>query len=284
MSVVRSADARRGDHFKGYLRGGAAAAVYFGIAPLAFVAGTASRGVLVGAVAGVGALLLFAAGAFWVADRRAESDFFHQLADTLGYRYLFTTELPPLSPLLGAGDRRRVEHAMEGTLKVEGAELSCVFGHYTYEVRETDDDGDERWRPFRFTVCVSEVAQAFPRFRGVYLRRRRGLLDRLDHDWLRGRAEQVSLESTAFNEAYELRAVDDQDRVELRRLFAPTLVRWLSEHPLKPGFELRVGTLVTFVPGHLEDLGRITWLMDASRHLAHRLTRESGEDLHRPAA
>jgi hypothetical protein len=191
----------------------------------------------------------------------------------------------PLSPLLAAGDRRRVEHAMQGPLRAEGLDgLGCLLAYYTYETRTTDSDGDERWEPHRFTICVSEVQAAMPRFRGIYLRRRPGLVDRFEHDWLRGRGDEVSLESTNFNDAYELRAVGDQDRVELRRLFSPTLVSWLAAHPLRPGFEFRVGTLVVFVPGHLEDVGRITWLLDATRHLARKMTLEVAEDADRPAA
>ena len=41
----------------------------------------------------------------------------------------------PLTPLLGAGDRRRVEQWMVGPL--EGG-LECGLGHYTYEVHDHD--------------------------------------------------------------------------------------------------------------------------------------------------
>ena len=69
----------------------------------------------------------------------------------------------------------------------------------------------------------------------------------------------------------------------MRQLLSPTLVRWLGEHPLVPGFELRAGTLVVYVERVLTDAGSLTFLLDAARHLAARVTREV-EAAGRPAA
>jgi hypothetical protein len=64
----------------------------------------------------------------------------------------------------------------------------------------------------------------------------------------------------------------------LRRLLAPTVVRWLAEHPLAPGFEIKAGTLCVFVPRALDDAGNLTFLIDAARHLAERVMAEVGEE------
>jgi hypothetical protein len=118
------------------------------------------------------------------------------------------------------------------------------------------------------------------RFQGIYLRRRRGLFDRLDSDanWLRKhRLKKIELESTAFHETYELCADEDQDDIVVRQLFAPTFVVWLSEHPLKPGFEVRAGTLVVFIPGHCGEAGKLEFLLMAEAEIARRIQAELTE-------
>ena len=69
----------------------------------------------------------------------------------------------------------------------------------------------------------------------------------------------------------------------MRRLFSPTVVSWLANHPLAPGFELKAGTLCVFVPRALEDAGNLTYLIDAARHLAARVAGEVVEEMARPA-
>jgi hypothetical protein len=54
-------------------------------------------------------------------------------------------------------------------------------------------------------------------------------------------------------------------------------VNWLAEHSLSPGFELRGGTLVVFVPRALEDGGTLTYLLDATRAIALRILGEVHE-------
>ena len=71
------------------------------------------------------------------------------------------------------------------------------------------------------------------------------------------------MESTQFVERYELRAAADQDELMLRRLLSPTVVSWLANHPLAPGFELKAGTLVVFVP-RARDAGNLTTRLGAS--------------------
>ena len=86
-----------------------------------------------------------------------------------------------------------------------------------------------------------------------------------------------------MSETISVLLADDQDPLMLRRLLAPTLVSWLAEHPLAPGFELRAGTLCAFVPRALDDAGSLTFLIDAACHLAGRVAEEVEEERERVA-
>ena len=68
---------------------------------------------------------------------------------------------------------------------------------------------------------------------------------------------------------------DDQDEIVARQLLSPSLVVWLAEHPLAPGFELRAGMLVVFVDRPLADEGNLTYLLDATRRIATRVLDET---------
>jgi hypothetical protein len=54
-------------------------------------------------------------------------------------------------------------------------------------------------------------------------------------------------------------------------------VDWLASHPLSPGFELRAGVLVVWLPGHVEEAGKLAYFLEAARHLAAAVSREAQE-------
>jgi hypothetical protein len=242
----------------------------------AFLYGAWKRDPLIMA-AGPGAVVVGVLGIAWfVADRVAAHRFFSGFARSVGLAYTTPAQLPALTPLLGAGDRRHVEHWMHGRLPggFEGG-----VGHLVWERIDRESDGEERLREQnRFTVCVVDLEPSMFLFRGVYLRPRRGIF--APHsDWLkRSRSRGIEVESSEFTQRYELRLADDQDEVVLRRLLAPTLVSWLANHPLTPGFELKAGALTVFVPRVIEDAGNLTFLIDATRHLAGRVLAEVEEE------
>ena len=219
--------------------------------------------------------------AWYFADRAAANNFYFEFASSVGLTYANRTDVLTMTPLLGAGNRRHVEQWMYGRLP---GDLSGGLGQFVWERIQKDSDGTTSVKERnRFTICVVDLDPSLPYFRGVYLHPRRGLFAPYS-DWLgRTPVRTVEVESSQFVERYELRAASDQEDLMLRRLLSPTVVSWLANHPLTPGFELKAGTLCVFVPRPLEDAGNLTYLIDAARHLAGRVASEVVEELARPA-
>jgi hypothetical protein len=266
----RHAASTRAFHMRRILRGRAAGyALGLGIAA-AFVAGAWLRSPLVMAAGPAAVAALVAAAAFALAARRAERDFFLSFAAARGMRYVGETTLLPLTPLLGAGDRRRCSHWMEGPL----GERRCGLGHYTWYEQRRDEDGTD-WTPHHFTICVVDLEPGITLFPGVFLARRRGLAGLFGDAWLTTRRRRrVELESLRLHERYDLWVERSQDDLLLRQLFSPSFVAWLAEHPLEPCFEYRAGTLVVYLERRLEDAGRLGWLHDATAQIAERFALE----------
>jgi hypothetical protein len=276
-----NADSGQGQLFRSYL--GSRSAVYAMAlgASAAFTYGAWKHSAVI-MLAGPAAVVLGVAGISWfVADRAAARRFYWGFANAVGLTYASRTELLTLTPLLGAGNRRRVEHWMYGRLP---GELTGGVGQLVWERIERDSDGDDAVKErHRFTICTVDLEASLSLFRGVYLHPRRGLFAPYS-DWLgRTPTRTVELESSEFVSRYDLRVGTDQDEILLRRLLSPTLVSWLAHHPLMPGFELKAGTLCVFVPRPLEDAGNLTFLIDATRHLAGRVLAQVREEQARAA-
>jgi hypothetical protein len=234
--------------------------------------------VLLGGPLFVAVLVLGAA--FRAADGCAKRDFFLSFAAARGLRYVGETILLPLTPLLGAGNRRECSHWMVGPLGERTPRSTCGLGHYTWFERRRADQSTSRWVPRHFTICVVDLEPGITMFPGVFLVRRRGLAGVLGGDWLStGRRRRVELESAQLHERYDLWVERSQDDLLLRELFSPSFVAWLAEHPLEPCFEYRAGTLVVYLERRLEDAGHLGWLQDAAEEIAGRLAREVVEQI-----
>jgi hypothetical protein len=272
-----SANAGRSDQFRATLRRPGVVTALVLLPSLALLLG-AFYGGPAGALAAPGvAIVVILAGTWHTADRIAEKAFWKATAASIGYQpFSELGELQTTTPLLHAGDRRFFSHELTGPLGELG--LPAKLAHYRYDVRHEDKDGRDTWRPCRFTVCAVELEAGMELFPGVYLRARRGLLARAGHDWLQGRRlREVELESAAFNETYELLVTQEQEDGRLRELFDPKTIVWLAEHPLRPHFEFRAGFLTVYVPGFIEDLGRLVWLLAAAERIASRVRAEITE-------
>lgn len=285
MSAVPShADATRAAHLRAALRSRTYAyAVVLG-ATVAGVAGAALWGPMGALAGGLGVPAAVTLWAFAHADRRAEEDFWRGLARALGFVvHADPPELPAFTPLLAAGDARRLVRWLEGPLD---GERRAGLGHLVVEERDRARDGrDVRVRGTEHTVVVVDVeGGAAPWCSGVHVHPRR-LLDPLRPDgWLPRDAERLATESTAFEERYVLRAEPDADPVKVRRLLSPSFVDWLARHPLAPGFEYRAGVLVVFRAGHAADAGSLTFLLDAAREITARIAAQATQDRDAAAA
>jgi hypothetical protein len=288
LAQAANANSGRSSYFRDLIRGKPATyALALGCIG-AFVYGAYLRDPLVMAAAPAGVVVLVLAVAAVLADRSAARSFFLSYADGLGLEYLDRWEVSCFTPLLGAGTRQWCRRWMMGEL-VKEPRLSGGLGYFFYERRQQPGQLAGRGRVAEkghFTVCMIDIEQSLSFFKGVFLRPRRGLFE-LRSDWLADTpTHAVELESMAFTDKYELRASDEQDELALRELLSPTLVSWLAGHPLAPGFELRAGVLVVFVPKLLDDSGNLTFLLDAARKIAGHVVREVGEEDHgrpRPA-
>ena len=270
------ADHGQGELFRSYLRSRTAFWAFFIGVAAAFLFGAWKRDPLIMGAGPAAVVLGVTAVAWFMADRAAAERFYRSFARNVGLGYARRFELLSLTPLLGAGQRRRAEYWMYGKLP---GDLPGGVGHFVWERIERDSDGDQRVQERnRFTVCVADLEASMALFKGVFVRPRRGFV--ASHsDWLADtRTHELELESAAFTERYELLIADDQDGVILRRLLSPTLVSWLANHPLTPGVELKAGALVVFVPYAIEDAGNLTYLIDATRHIASRVRAEVEEE------
>jgi hypothetical protein len=266
-------DSTKGAHFKALAGSGSAVVAGAIAAVVAFTIGASQHSVATMAGGPAAVALLVLVIAYVMADSQAEDEFFGRFARAHELNHWKEYSLNTYTPLLGGGDRRHCEHWMENKGR--------AIGWFTFECRQDNGDKPDTWQSYDFTVATVDLGeQGMARFQGIYLRRRRGMFDRLDSDanWLgRHHLRKVELESTAFHERYELYADRDQDEIVLRQLFAPTFVVWLSEHPLKPGFELRAGELVVFIPGHCGEAGKLQFLLMAADSISKRIQAELSE-------
>jgi hypothetical protein len=215
-----------------------------------------------------------------LAARRSTEDFFAAYASARGFTQIGRIELLPLTPLLGAGDRRHCDHYMEGALPGSAARgLRCGLGHYTFYVPRDDHGSGAGRESHDFTISVVDLEPGISLFPAIFLARRRGLFGFLDGEqWLsHANRHHVELESLELCERYELWVDEDQDELLLRELFAPSFVVWLAAHPLAPCFEYRAGTLVVYLERKLTDEGHLDWLLEATAEVAGRFAREIEE-------
>jgi len=223
----------------------------------------------------------FVIAAYVSSAQHAERDFFEGFARRHRFTYLDRLALLETTPLLGAGQSRSCTHYMEGLLTQALPGTSCGLAWFTYET--SDENSDRRGRtietraPHHFTVCVVDIESAMRAFPGIFLIRRRSLFRVLDGDqWLDvERLREVELESSSFQERYELFVSKSQEQNQLLRLFRPSFLVWMSEHPLEAYFEFAAGTLVVYLHQRESDSTQLDYLLEVTAFIAQSLVEQA---------
>ncbi len=191
-------------------------------------------------------------------------------------------EILPFTPLLGAGDRQRCENWMIGDV-VKEPRLTGGLGHFVYEELKESTDSNGVRRKRRSTrnridglhgrhggvdpPLQGDLPPAAPRAARTCGATGSPTPRRVP--W-RSRARRSRGSTSCASPTTRTRS--SCDSCSRRRSSTG-----LPEHPLAPGFELRGGTLVVFVPRPLEDGGKLTFLLDATREIAQRVLDEVRE-------
>ncbi len=217
------------------------------------------------ALAGI-AFAFFAYRAWKAASAEAWNAFFAGYAAARGLTDAGADELPAVTPLLAAGDRRRTRRVLRGVLP-SGFEAAVAL--YTYEVLAGSGEG-ERATHHHSTVIVYELPELSGRMLDVYCEPRRPASRGDDHK--RRGMVPLQLESVELDRRIEIFHGPDEDAIWLRQLFSPTLVHWLAEEsPERFGFEISAGWLCAYVPGHIENAAGLDQLIATADTVATRV-------------
>jgi len=180
--------------------------------------------------------------------------------------------LPQATQLLRHGFMREVSGLVRGDLPggLENAWLADVA--YVFE-------GVNDLKRSHFTLVLIE-APASLGFAVKVLCHDRDLSDldmsnpHSDREIIEADDRAVTLESEEFLKRYALFTDSDQEQNAVWRIFAPTLIDWLTHQaPEDFSFELQDGALCCFVPGTLEEATEIDALCEASARVLREVTR-----------
>lgn len=222
------------------------------------------------------ALVIGLGTAFWIADRNAAREFWEVYARARGYGLGGRTHLPEATPLLREGMTSYATRTLDGQI------VTGIYGTlalYTYEEEVVGLNGQVETSYNDFTLAIAELPECAPFIPELYVEARRGPhpLATFGEALRRGR-RQVRLESEELDKRFETFVGESQDELWTRRLFTPAFVVWLAESkPKKLSVELVDGTLVAYVPGHVEDAKGLDALAAAAGTIARRLLEESAQ-------
>lgn len=221
--------------------------------------------VAIGAAAAAAGLTLLAG--YGHATEQARDAVLSGFAAARGLTFVDAMDPPPLTPLLVAGDERKMDCAMHGAVEA----MPLTLGHFTYTeiTRSTDSDGNTRTdrHDHDFTVALTDVDDALTQLPTLHLRPRSNLPG-WGSGWLNTRGlEKAETESVRFNERFKVWHRESQDPMVLRRLLDPSVIDTLANQALPIGVELSAGTLLVYVKGHCSDSGELAALVDVLGYL-----------------
>ncbi|HEX6116713.1 MAG TPA: hypothetical protein VFY99_06395 [Solirubrobacterales bacterium] len=179
-------------------------------------------------------------------------------------------ELRAVTPLLLSDGKGSTRDVAEGRLP---GGLEGFVAHHRYA--SSGSGGRE------LTVVVSRVPESLGFVRALSCRSREVEVARsyAKLEFL-GRWRELTLESTRFNELYELEVLEGQREAWVRQLFSPAFIdRLASEAADGFCFELNEGHLCVAVPKHLSEPADLDALCAAAADVAARIRQESLEDV-----
>jgi hypothetical protein len=187
-----------------------------------------------------------------------------------GLEYEPDREIRAVTPLLLGGGGTHERPAAAGELP--GGITGFVSHHHTAAGGSSEGE---------LTVVVSRVPESLGFVRALSCRSRKVEVVRsyakLEH---LGRWREVRLESTRFNQLYELEMLEGQREAWVRQLFSPVFIdRLASEAAAGFCFELNEGHLCVAEPGHIEAPAELDRLCQAAADVASRIRQESLEDV-----
>jgi len=247
-----------------------------------WIGGFAILAMVVGALAGgpIGAFLapIVAIGAglgitYWSAGESAEQAFYAAYAKSRGFERS-DKGIGRATALLRKGDKRCTDEMFVGQLSPEFKGSLALF---TFTNVSHDSKGNRQETDYPYTLTTMQLPEFAARVSNLGVQRKAGfeMFEKLE-DAFRGKMERVELESEALDDRFEIFTTETQDPVFIRRLFSPSFVVWLTDHPWKSlAFEFENGKLCTYVPGHLEDNASLDGMIAVSCELAGKLQAEA---------
>lgn len=206
------------------------------------------------------------------AGRRAEEAFYDSFAKSRGLKRS-ADQMGPATPLLRKGDERKTDEMFSGQLNPE---FQGALVLYTFTEVYQDGKGNRQETNYPFTLVTIEMpkfAEHMPEL--VVEAQGSKIFDKLG-DAFRGNLERVRLESAAFDDRFQVFTRKDQDPVWTRRLFSPSFILYLADHPTKDfAFEFESGRLVAYVPKYKETDAELDHVIAIGCELASKLNAEA---------
>ena len=225
------------------------------------------------------ALAFFAYRAWRWSTAAARHAFMDAYARSRGLELIGDQVLPPLPPLLRAGDGVLAERSMTGRLPWG---LQGALAHLTVVRDYVSARGNDKTSAQRFTV-VTHWLPSLARLEGSICCEPR-TLNRVPSRDGNTRPEglaglvPVRSESVVLEQRYEILRDPGADENWMRQLFSPSFIVFLSEQPPDGfGFELTGGVLCAFVPRHRGRATELDELCRAAGAVARRLGAEVEE-------
>jgi hypothetical protein len=179
-------------------------------------------------------------------------------------------EIRAVTPLLLSGGGKSERPAAEGELP------GALRGFVAYHRTAAGGPGGRE-----LTVVVSRVPESLGFVRAFSCRSKQIEVVRSyeELEYL-GKWRRLQLESTRFNELYELDVLEGQREAWIRQLFSPVFIdRLASEAADGFCFELNEGHLCVAEPKHITEPAQLDRLCEAAADVAARIRQESLEDV-----